>query len=280
MPRCARSKSSTGMYHCILRGVDKQDIFLDSQDKRKFIKEIKNTKEKYKYDLYAYCLMDNHVHMIIKENENELSKLVHSLTTRYSAYINKKYDRTGHLFENRYFSKPVETEHYLLTLQRYIHQNPPNMQRYYWSSYREYVGKEEITDTKFILSMYGNSKNDAIKNFKNFTCLKKDKISIRDYKDYEITKIISDYEASKLIRQILQVDNLLDIKKYNSKIKKEYIKKIFSIEGTKVTQLSRILGIDKKTLSMIKNSCKPVPNVGKYQQKGLSPMEVKDGKGK
>ena len=104
MPRVARGKSCTKVYHIILRGNDKQDIFFDNQDYIKFIKEIVNTKEKYNYDLYAYCLMTNHVHMVIYDKESVLSKIMQSLEVAYSSYFSKKYEKVGHLFQNRFLS--------------------------------------------------------------------------------------------------------------------------------------------------------------------------------
>ncbi len=124
MPRMARQKSSTKVYHVILRGNAKQDIFLDQQDFSKFMKEICRTKESYLYELYAYCLMTNHVHLTIYDKMDELSKILQSLTISFSSYWNKKYERIGHVFQNRFSSRNVETAEYLINLCRYIHQNP------------------------------------------------------------------------------------------------------------------------------------------------------------
>ena len=86
MPRIARRKSTTKVYHTILRGNDRQDIFFDEQDYKKFLKEIIKTKEKYKYELYAYCLMTNHVHLVIFDKDNMISKIMQSLAVSYSSY--------------------------------------------------------------------------------------------------------------------------------------------------------------------------------------------------
>ena len=105
MPRSARETSNTKVYHIILRGNVKQDIFYDEQDYRKFIKEIKETKEKYQYILYSYCLMPNHVHMVLYDKNESLSKIMQSLEISYSKYFCKKYEKVGHLFQNRFLSK-------------------------------------------------------------------------------------------------------------------------------------------------------------------------------
>lgn len=159
MPRMARKASNTKVYHVILRGNDKQDIFFDEQDYKKILKEIVNTKEKYKYELYAYCLMTNHVHLVIYDKNDMLSKIIQSLAVTYSAYFSKKYEKTGHLFQNRFLSKEVETSKYLMQVCRYIHQNSlkakiSTVDKYKWSSFKEYIYGEKIISTKMLLSLF------------------------------------------------------------------------------------------------------------------------------
>lgn len=93
IPRNPRQKSNTNVYHIIIRGINRQDIFLDKQDFRKFLKEVKRTKEVYKYEIYAYVLMSNHVHFIIYDMNKKLSTIIQSLNVSYSNYFNKKYGR-------------------------------------------------------------------------------------------------------------------------------------------------------------------------------------------
>ena len=146
MPRMARKESSTKVYHVILRGNDKQDIFFDEQDYKKFIEELKNTKE-------------NHVHLVIYDKNNMLSKIMQSLEVAYSAYFSKKYEKTGHLFQNRFLSKVVEAREYLMQVCRYVHQNPvkakiSTVDKYKWSSFKEYLYGEKIVNTKMLLSLF------------------------------------------------------------------------------------------------------------------------------
>lgn len=120
MPRQARVRSITGIYHIMLRGIDKRDIFLENEDKLKFLECIERAKAKGNFKVLGYCLMDNHIHMLLKESE-EIGTSIKRITVGYVGWHNKKYDRTGHLFQNRYLSEPVTTEEYLLTVLRYIH---------------------------------------------------------------------------------------------------------------------------------------------------------------
>lgn len=276
MPRKAREKSETGIYHCVIRGIDKQDIFFDNSDRRKFLKEIAKTKEKYGYELYAYCLMDNHIHLMIKDCNEKLYKIMQSIMISYSSYFNKKYDRTGHLFQNRYLSKPVENERYLLVLQRYIHQNPTYMKTFFWSSYKEYVQQNEITDTKFVLELFSSKREEAIKEFVKFNDYRKEKIDGEKYKDYELISTISDSEAIRIISDILKVKNILEIKRYNVKIRENYIKKILKIKGINGRQIARILQVDKKIIERIqKKGC--VPAGDNCPQGETSPKEERNG---
>ena len=88
MPRASRVLSETQVYHIMIRGVNKQEIFLDNDDKAVFISLLKKVKEKFDFNIYAYVLMNNHIHLEIKDNENCISKIIHKLTTSYALYFN------------------------------------------------------------------------------------------------------------------------------------------------------------------------------------------------
>src|SRR6056297_3473731 len=121
MARKPRRKSETGIYHVMLRGINKQRIFEDKQDYQKFIDVIKKTKETSDFNLYSYCLMSNHIHLLIKETEEELGEIFKRIGARFVYWYNSKYSRTGHLFQGRFKSEVVESDSYLLTVLRYIH---------------------------------------------------------------------------------------------------------------------------------------------------------------
>jgi len=153
LPRISRRKSQSDVYHCILRGINKQDIFFEEKDYLKFQDIIRKTKETYLYQLYSYVLMPNHIHLEIKDKNQKLSQTMHSIETSYANYFNRKYERKGHVFENRFQSKNVENDFYRFNLVRYIHQNPlkagiSKMEQYQWSSYFEYFRNEKIGEKK------------------------------------------------------------------------------------------------------------------------------------
>ena len=113
MPRLPRKVSENGIYHVVVRGINKADVFLDDEDYLKLLYIIKDVQEKHSFKVFAYCIMTNHVHMLIQVEDN-LGELMKKILCRYVYWYNKKYERVGHLFQNRYFSQPVETESYFL----------------------------------------------------------------------------------------------------------------------------------------------------------------------
>ena len=118
MPRPPRLYSHSKVYHIILKGIDDQDIFYDDRDREFFLKQISITKSEFNYMLYSYCLMGNHVHMVIKCLDVFLSKCIQSLLIRYVYYFNKKYKRKGPLVQNRFKSKHVENLQYFIDVCR------------------------------------------------------------------------------------------------------------------------------------------------------------------
>ena len=153
MVRSLRVKSCTGIYHVMLRGVNKQVIFEKTGDYLKFIELLRQSVAPTddlgrplppRCCFYAYCLMPNHVHLLVREEYESLSEIVRRIATAYALYYNKKYERCGHLFQDRFRSEPVNDEAYFVTLLRYVHQNPVagglcrRVEDYAWSSWGEY----------------------------------------------------------------------------------------------------------------------------------------------
>lgn len=256
-PRRSREKSFSKVYHVIIRGINKQNIFLDDQDFKKLKKELKKTKEKYKYEIYAYALMRNHIHIVINDKNDNLSRIIQSINISYSIYFNKKYDRIGHLFQNRFKSKAIDSQEYLKNLIRYIHKNPENagiIEKYKWTSYEEYIYKENIINSKFVLDFFGVSKEEKLYNIKKFHYNYNKNIDLT--KDYELITKIDDEEAINIIKNILKEDNLMKIQNYNKNKRDKAILKILEIEGIRKIQISRLIGINKKTIERIEKVSK------------------------
>lgn len=182
MARPYRLQAEGCFYHITSRGDDRKKIFLNETDYRKFLEYLKIVKEKFKFYLYAYCLMGNHYHLLLEITQPNLSRIMQSLNTAYTVYYNVKRKRCGHLFQGRYKSILVEADSYFAELTRYIHLNPvrakivANPAEYPWSSYGTYIH-------------VGNNRNDSlidIDRVKEFLAmdLKQYRNFIEDAKDY------------------------------------------------------------------------------------------------
>jgi len=130
----------------VTRGNNKQNIFLAKEDYWQFMNYLRRVHEKYPFDLYSYCLMSNHVHLQIATKDTEIWTIMRGINWSYSKYFNAKYDKVGHLFQNRYHSEIIEDDAYLLQTSKYIHLNPVKAgivdqpAKYPWSSYGVYMG--------------------------------------------------------------------------------------------------------------------------------------------
>ena len=125
MARHSRKKSSTQIYHVVIKGADRQLLFEETKDYRKYLDILEYYKEEFHFKIYAYCLMSNHVHLLIHHPDTaSLESIFRHINTTYATWFNLKYNRTGFVQDGRYFSEPVEDSRYLLTVVRYIHYNP------------------------------------------------------------------------------------------------------------------------------------------------------------
>lgn len=162
MSRMARKISSTGIYHVMMRGVNRQQIFFDEEDRRYMTDRLGYYKREAGFQLYAYCLMGNHLHILIKVADEPLGAVFRKICASFVFWYNKKYQRTGYLFQDRFKSEAVEDDKYFLTVLRYILQNPvkgglcKSVFDYDYSSIKEYTGERRgITDTAFAIEMTG-----------------------------------------------------------------------------------------------------------------------------
>lgn len=171
MPRTARKISSTGIYHIMIRGNNRSAIFVDTEDNKKFLDIVDKIKTETKFELYAYCLMGNHAHFLVKENETSIGIVMKKICGIYGGWFNYRHYRVGHLFQDRFKSECVETETYFITVLKYILNNPvkanlvKEAREYKWSSYHEYIGNNSITDTELFLNMLDENHMKARKHF-------------------------------------------------------------------------------------------------------------------
>ena len=259
MPRQKRKLGLSKIYHVIARGNEKKDIFIDDEDKNKFIQIITNKKKKNEYTLFAYCLMNNHLHLLVKEEEDNISRIMRRINTAYAYYFNKKYNRVGHVFQDRFKSEPVENDSYLISLVRYIHNNPVKAKivnqpyQYKWGSYLLYLKEQKsIIDKEEILNFFSPDRAKAIRLFAVFSCQQNNE-TFMDYQEVfrEVKEITSAKKAKEHVSRYLK-EKGLQIESLKGKINKEYRGKLI-LELKEKTNLSyreigNILGFSRWTI--------------------------------
>ena len=170
MARRPRIHYQGALYHVIIRGNNRTYIFKSKDNKEEYKKIILKYKKKYRFKLYAYCIMDNHAHLLIEVEDIPLSKIMQGIQQVFTQHYNRRNRTTGHVFEQRYKSFLCNKDTHLLSLIRYIHQNPVRSKligafNYEWSSHREYIVNSQLADVNFPLSLFDNRKNKAIKKY-------------------------------------------------------------------------------------------------------------------
>ncbi|MDO4299970.1 MAG: transposase [Clostridia bacterium] len=242
MARHNRIKSSTNIYHVIWRGVGQQNIFIEDYDYKKFLWILSDCKKSFDMKIYAYCLMTNHIHLLIRV-EN-ISEAMGRLGGNYAQWFNTKYGRVGHLFQDRFLSEPVEDDRYLLTAIRYIHQNPvkaymaEKVDDYKWSSFKHYIYNSDLVDKDLIMGMMSK------KQFIEFNS------EVNEDKCLDISERIvrvTDEEAAKIILKNLNSTNLFDLNKLPDNLKCKVIKKCLK-SGVSKNQIIKLTKIKRYTL--------------------------------
>ena len=162
MPRSARTISDIGIYHVVARGNNKQIIFEDEADYRRFLGLLRECKHLYGIKILAWSLMENHVHLCVEDPDNNLADFMHRLLGCYAMYLNARHGRGGHLFQDRYFSDPINDESQLLECVRYITNNCLyagicSPEEYPWNSDHEYTDVPDIVSPEIVLGLLGGA---------------------------------------------------------------------------------------------------------------------------
>lgn len=249
MPRKARIRSISGIYHVTIRGINKQDIFEGEQDYAKFLRIIEKCQALDQFEVYAYCLMSNHVHILIRTDERAIGSIMKRIGTTYAGWFNWKYKRTGSLLQDRFYSEPVEDIAYLKTVWRYILQNPTYAglehfpgEMYRWSSIYAYQGKTDgITNTELLEKCFCDS--ETLFQFVN--SLKNDDKSKREVNQ---GKRLSDEAALYLLREITECESITEFQSFPKDVKKEYIYVLRKKYKIPISQITRITGITYRTV--------------------------------
>ncbi len=244
MARKPRQLSESGIYHIMLRGIDRQVIFQDDEDRQKFLQVLQDCKEISLFRLYAYCLMDNHIHLLPRTDPKgeSLEQIFKRIGVRYVAWYNRKYGRTGHLFQDRFLSEPVHNDAYLFTVLPYIHQNPvkagicKNPGKYPWSSWREYLHSSTLCDTQELLAMLSDDPEAAMETLRNLhkkpidaPCLEMDQLRP------------SDREVRTLLLELCGTNQIPDLQGLSAEERSRIIQTL-KLRQASLRQISRLTG--------------------------------------
>ena len=274
VPRKARERSRSGIYHIMLRGVNKQMIFEDIEDRWRFLRTVKRYKEVSGYFLYGYALMDNHVHLLIKEGKEGISAAVKRICSSYVYWYNEKYDRYGNLFQGRFRSETVESSGYFLKVLRYIHQNPMkaglanNVFTSKWTSMNEYLDQVNIVgdvvygniayagsvrfekmsttnlvDVDFALRLFGLNRNEAIIRFVEYMEQPNDDECLED----TVKMRLKDQDVREQLRR-LGIESVSVLQQLEKTERDSILVEMKKIPGVSIRQLSRVTGISTSVI--------------------------------
>jgi REP element-mobilizing transposase RayT len=238
----------------MLRGANRQEIFHDDEDCQRFVETLERYKKKNEVKVHGWCLMGNHVHLLLKEGKEPLAATMKRIGVSSAWFYNWKYKTTGHLFQDRYKSEKVENDEYLLAVVRYIHQNPlkaemvKSPEEYKWSSCKEYYDKPSnlpsLLDRELVLEIFSGDRKVAVEKFREYN----EAENGDRFLDDAVKTRLTDEEARTQISKVTGGYGIAKIKSLPKGQRDEIVAKIKGIEGLTQRQISRILGI---SLSLI-----------------------------
>ncbi len=239
MPRQPRRLSDSGYLHLILRGIGKQILFEDREDRQFFLSRLRRFSAETGVSVLSYCLMENHVHLLVRDEKKLTPLLMKKLGVSYSGYFNRKYERSGHLFQDRYRSEVIEDERGLLAVFRYILNNPQKAglgraSAYEWSSYGQYGDPEAFTETRVLCELIGDRADyDAFLAEENEDfCMEAD-LPRRD-----------DEWAGEMIRQVLGSRGGMSLQSMG-RTERDAAMRELKAKGLTIRQLERLTGINR-----------------------------------
>ena len=244
MPRIPRIISESGYMHLMFKGVNGQIIFEERNDYIYFLNLLKRAGIEQNVKICAYCLMENHVHLLIYDRDKNTPEFMKRLCQTYALFFNKKYQRTGHLYQNRYTSKPIESESYLLKVFHYILNNPReagicSAADYPWSSYGKYGLPNSFVDTLVLRELIGGQKE-----YEAFIAA--------DYSDGEesdeiISRKKDDEWAKEIIQKYLHVKSGTVLQTFSLEARNEALR-LLKEKGLSIRQIERLTGINRNAI--------------------------------
>jgi REP element-mobilizing transposase RayT len=176
MARALRIEYPGAVYHIVCRGNNRQNVFKDDRDRTRYLEKLVHYCELKEVRLLCYCLLSNHIHLLLETPEGNLSKMMQPFQTSYTVYFNRRHSRSGHVFEQRYKAFLVDKDNYVLQVSRYIHRNPVEAklvkrpQDYRWSSYGAYVAGRQVrgVTTAMVLEQLGSKRREQMRSYREY----------------------------------------------------------------------------------------------------------------
>ena len=245
--RSTRRRSGAEIYHVFSRGVGRQIVYETDKDRNVFCKIMREALAESALELYAWCLMDNHFHLLMHGSLDEISEFMKLLLGQYARYFNSEHERQGHVFQSRFGSEPIDSESYLLNAVRYIHQNPEKAMiaptdRYRWSSYQEYVHAPKMATTAPLMRGFGTVA--AFEEFHRFDS----RFSLREYDDSRgaaIAKRALAIAIDELGERGFMNLRSLPMAERNSRIRR------LANRGLSIRQIERLTGVNRNSIGRI-----------------------------
>jgi len=253
LARKARVKSSTGIYHIIIRGIDMQPVLADADDKNEFLNLLEYYKGRCDYEVYGYLLMDDHIHLVLKEGQKTVSNIMKCIGVKYVAWYNARHGRDGRLFHDRFKSEPIEDERYLQKVLRCIYQEPvriglvTEVSKYKWSSYQAYLHETAgVIHIDKVLASFGK---DAAHR----------KIAFRKYMNAPANDVcleacrekITDEDLFSLLLRLSGVKSGSDLKKLAKGQRDEVLREVKAKQSTSTWQIAKVSGFSQSLISRL-----------------------------
>lgn len=251
MPRNKRLQANSKIYHVVVKGLDRQLLFEEPKDFKKYLALLEFYKSECSFEIFAYCLMSNHIHLLIRISDTSLETIFRRLNTAYAGWFNMKYDRTGFVQDGRYYSEPVETKSYLLSALRYIHQNPVKAglekkcgSYYPWTSYQDYVHSTDssLTDTTFILKLIG-----GVTEFRNWHEIYSEEAPSELV---PTRKRLPDDVAKDIIRQECGCSFTAAFQEFTITERNQHLNSLHK-KGLSIRQLNRLTGVSRGIIERV-----------------------------
>jgi len=257
VPRVARRLSSSGIYHVMVRGINKQDIFLEYQDYRQYLTVMRRIKERSNCIVHCYCLMPNHVHLLLQIDGEDIGLVMKRIGSSYVRWYNNKYQRVGHLFQDRFLSKTVEEDSYFIKVLQYIHQNPvegslaPSCATYLWSSYNDYVTPKTAVFSGLVSTARALEMFDGLADFVKFNNEVNKEMHQNEYllpaSDEMIKSVLASLLGNRPIEDLLAMN----------RSERDYI--IIKVREETRATYSRIANLCGLSLNVVKKACSMKP---------------------